>query len=134
MAQRKLLDKFAFEFMINWPKPFWLIAWLCFQVIAEEGGEDLEEEDPDEVERRRSKKNKKRRRKEESMTSSTAAIAGEGPSNAAPPVAGASEVEDPSKPKKKRGRPPIDKSLMPSKHVKKQMKKILEMVKHYTDR
>jgi hypothetical protein len=88
----------------------------------------MEEEDLDEEERRRSKKSKKRRRKEESSS----AIAGEGPSSATP--TGAGEVEDPSKPKKKRGRPPIDKSLMPSKHVKKQMKKIMEMVKHYTDR
>jgi hypothetical protein len=90
----------------------------------------MEEEDLEEEERRRSKKSKKRRRKEESMTGT--AVAGEGPSFASP--AGAGEVEDPSKPKKKRGRPPIDKSLMPSKHVKKQMKKIMEMVKHYTDR
>jgi len=60
---------------------------------------------------------------------STPLVGGETPSTSQAP-----DVDETPKTKKKRGRPPIDKSIVTNKHVKKQMKKIMEMVKHYTDR
>ncbi|XP_059468333.1 ATP-dependent helicase brm isoform X2 [Neocloeon triangulifer] len=102
--------------------------WL--KAIAEEG-EEMDEEDVDEEEeRRRNKKNRKKRKKEESMAVATAALSGgEGPSS----VPSLETAEDTPKTKKKRGRPPIDKSIVTSKHIKKQIRKIMDMVINYKD-